>query len=123
MRLAFVDGNRYPRAVPLWFVSIKDEYYFATEASSAKAKALERDSRVGWVIDGGQKGHYKGASMAGTARRVQDTKTRRRVYRLLGEKYFGSPDHSEFVEIYGEADDPMSAYFCLTPERILAWEY
>jgi nitroimidazol reductase NimA-like FMN-containing flavoprotein (pyridoxamine 5'-phosphate oxidase superfamily) len=123
MRLAFVDGKGYPKAVPVWFVIIKDEYYFGTDLSSAKTRALERDGRAGWVIDGGPRKHYKGASMSGDAQLVKDVKLRRRIHGLLGEKYFGSSEHKEFLKIYGEADNPDTSYFRLKPVHVVGWEY
>jgi len=52
MRLAYTDGSGYPRAVPVWFVVIDDDYCIGTDTKSAKWKAIKQDPRVGWVIDG-----------------------------------------------------------------------
>src|SRR5918992_55511 len=83
VRFAYVDGSGYPRAVPLWFVIINDEFYVGTGATSAKRKAVERDSRVGWVIDGGERSHYKGVSERGHVEEVTDSGLRRRIYDAL----------------------------------------
>jgi len=123
MRVAYTDGRGYPRAVPVWFVVVEDEYYFGTDRESAKWKAIERDSRVGWVIDGGAKDKYKGASMYGAAEEVKDDAVRERVREAMGLKYFGSADHPEFVKIFGEANDPGTVYLRLKAEDGLFWEY
>lgn len=123
LRFAYLDGKGYPRAVPVWFVTIDGEYYFGTGATSAKWKAIGRDARAGWVIDGGPKGSYKGASWHGRAEEVTDPDLRARVYNALGMKYFGSTEHPEFVKIYGQVDDPETVYARLVPEDVLAWEY
>lgn len=88
LRLAYLDRQGYPRVVPVWFVMIDDHYYVGIGTTSAKWKALQRDARVGWVIDGGTRGHYKGASMRGRAAEVRETAERARVYDALGEKIF-----------------------------------
>ena len=67
LRLAFVDRHGYPRVVPVWFVLIDSAYYIGIGTTSAKWKAMQRNARVGWVIDGGTRGHYQGASMRGLA--------------------------------------------------------
>ena len=123
LRLAYTDGRGYPRAVPLWFVIIDGDYHFGTDAASAKAKAIERDPRVGWVIDGGANGKYKGVSMYGQAEKVTDGQERAEIHRALGMKYFGAVDHPQFKEIYGEADDAETVYLRLKGEDGISWEY
>jgi nitroimidazol reductase NimA-like FMN-containing flavoprotein (pyridoxamine 5'-phosphate oxidase superfamily) len=123
MRVAFTNGRGYPRAVPVWFAALDGDYYFGTGVTSAKWKAIERDPRVGWVIDGGSKESYKGASFSGKAEAVRDEGERARIYQALGVKYFGSPDHPEFVKIFGRVDDAETVYLRLKAEDGLFWEY
>ena len=122
MRLAYTDGGGYPRAVPVWFVVIGDDYCIGTDKKSAKWKAIEQDSRVGWVIDGGEKPSYRGVSMYGRATEITGDE-RERVYRELGMKYFGTTDDAVFKEIYGEADNRDTIYLRLKPEGGNSWEY
>jgi nitroimidazol reductase NimA-like FMN-containing flavoprotein (pyridoxamine 5'-phosphate oxidase superfamily) len=123
LRLAYLDRKGYPRVVPVWFVMIESHYYIGIGTASAKWKAMQRDNRVGWVIDGGTRGHYKGASMRGRAAAVRDATERARVYEALGQKYFGAADHPEFINIFGQVDDADSLYLRLVPEDGLTWEY
>jgi nitroimidazol reductase NimA-like FMN-containing flavoprotein (pyridoxamine 5'-phosphate oxidase superfamily) len=123
LRLAFLDRQGYPRTVPVWFVVIDGAYYIGIGMTSAKWKAMQRDPRVGWVIDGGTRGHYKGASIRGRAEEVRDATWRGRVYDALGQKYFAAADHAEFVNIFGQVDDPETVYVRLVPEAALTWEY
>jgi hypothetical protein len=51
------------------------------------------------------------------------TSERARVYRALGEKYFGAADHPDFVETFGHVDDADTVYVRLVPEDGLTWEY
>ncbi|HXG66800.1 MAG TPA: pyridoxamine 5'-phosphate oxidase family protein [Blastocatellia bacterium] len=123
LRFTYLDGKGYPRAVPVWFVVFDGEYYFGTGATSEKWKAVQRDPRSGWLIDGGPRGKYKGASWRGRAEEVTDPDMRARIYNALGAKYFGSHEHPEFVKIYGQADDAETVYVRLIPEHVLTWEY
>lgn len=122
LRLAFVD-QQGPRVVPVWFVVVAREYYIGTGSDSVKWKAIQREPRVGWVVDGGKKGKYKGVSMYGKAEEITDKRLRARIYRALGEKYFGSPDHPKHIEIWGEVNDPASVYMRLNTEDGFWWEY
>lgn len=122
LRLAYVD-NGYPRVVPIWFVVIAGHYYAGTYANSPKWKAIKRNPRIGWVIDGGKQNKYKGVSMFGQAEEVTDRKLRARIYRALGDKYYGSADHPKHIEVWGEADDSSSVYMRLKPEDGFGWEY
>ena len=123
LRLAYTDGRGYPRAVPVWFVVIDGEYYFGTDRKSAKMKAITREPRVGWVIDGGAIPNYKGVSVYGRAEEATDTETRANIHRALAIKYFGSADDPKFKEIYGEPDDQGTVYLRLKGEDGTSWEY
>ena len=123
MRVAYNDSRGYPRAVPVWYVVLEGEYYFGTDRTSAKWKALERDPRAGWVIDGGPMGKYKGASLYGRAEEVTDSDLRTRIHEALGLKHFGSADHPEFIKIYGQAGDTETVYLRLRSEDGFFWEY
>src|SRR5258707_346833 len=89
LRIAYADGGQ-PRVLPVWFVIISSKYYIGTGAGSQKWKAMQRESRVGWVIDGGKEGKYKGISMYGNAEEVTDKKLRVKIYHAFGKKYFCS---------------------------------
>lgn len=123
MRLAYTDTRGYPRVVPVWYVLMNGSYYFGTYPTSAKFKAIQRDPRVGWAIDGGDKPKYHGVSLYGQALEVSDAQERETVYRALGDKYFGTTDDPTFLEIYGKVDDAQTAYLRLTPEDGTSWEY
>jgi nitroimidazol reductase NimA-like FMN-containing flavoprotein (pyridoxamine 5'-phosphate oxidase superfamily) len=122
LRLAYLDRQGFPRVVPVWFVMIDLAYYVGTGATSAKWRAIQRDTHIGWVIDGGPRSGYKGASLRGHAEEVRDATMRARVYDALGTKYFGTPEHAKFIEIFGCVDDPETIYLRLVPEDGLTWE-
>ena len=123
LRLAYLDRQGFPRVVPVWFVMIDLAYYVGTGATSAKWRAIQRDARIGWVIDGGPRSGYKGVSLRGYAEEIRDIARRARVYEALGTKYFGTPEQAKFIEIFGRVDDPASVYLQLIPEDGLTWEY
>jgi nitroimidazol reductase NimA-like FMN-containing flavoprotein (pyridoxamine 5'-phosphate oxidase superfamily) len=123
LRLAYLDRQGYPRVVPVWFVMFDSAYYVGTGATSAKWKAIQRHPRVGWVIDGGVRSHYKGVAIRGHAAEVSDAAVRARVYEALGSKYFGTPDDARFIEIFGHVDNSDTVYLQLVPEGGLTWEY
>jgi nitroimidazol reductase NimA-like FMN-containing flavoprotein (pyridoxamine 5'-phosphate oxidase superfamily) len=123
LRLAYLDRQGFPRVVPVWFVIIDRAYYVGTGTTSAKWRAMQRDARIGWVIDGGPRSGYKGASLRGRAAEVRDATMRARIYDALGKKYFDTPEDAKFLEIFGRVDDPATVYLQLIPEDGLTWEY
>ena len=123
LRLAYLDRQGFPRVVPVWFVIIDRAYYIGTGTTSAKWRAMQRDARIGWVIDGGPRSGYKGASLRGRAAEVRDAIMRARVYDALGKKYFDTPEDAKFIEIFGRVDDPNTVYLQLIPEDGLTLEY
>ena len=123
LRLAYLDRQGFPRVVPVWFVLLDRAYYVGTGTTSAKWRAMQRDARIGWVIDGGPRSGYKGASLRGRAEEVREAPRRAQVYDALGTKYFGTPAHAKFIDIFGRVDDPATVYLQLVPEDGLTWEY
>jgi nitroimidazol reductase NimA-like FMN-containing flavoprotein (pyridoxamine 5'-phosphate oxidase superfamily) len=123
MRLAYTDTSGYPRVIPVWYVLIDGAYCIGTYTTSAKAKAINREPRVGWAIDGGDKPKYWGVSFYGRAAEISDAGEREAVYRALGDKYFGTTDDPTFLEIYGKVDDAQTIYLRLAPEDGNSWEY
>lgn len=122
LRLAYVDRG-HTRVVPVWFVVIGRDYYAGTYANSTKWKAIKRKPQVGWVIDGGKPNKYKGVSMFGQAEEVTDRKLRAKIYRALGEKYYGSANHPKHIEVWGAVDDASSVFMRLKAEDGFWWEY
>jgi general stress protein 26 len=84
---------------------------------------MKKEPHVGWVIDGGAKGKYKGLSMHGKAEAVSDQQLRAKLYTAFGEKYFGSPQDPKHKEIWGEVDDPQTVFIHLKAEDGFSWEY
>ena len=123
LRLAYLDRQGFPRVVPVWFVIIDRAYYIGTGTTSAKWRAMQRDARIGWVIDGGPRSGYKGAALRGRAAEVRDATMRAHVYEALGKKYFGTSEDAKFIEIFGRIDDQATVYLQLVPEDGLTWEY
>jgi nitroimidazol reductase NimA-like FMN-containing flavoprotein (pyridoxamine 5'-phosphate oxidase superfamily) len=123
LRLAYLDRQGFPRVVPVWFVMLDRAYYVGTGTTSAKWRAMQRDARIGWVIDGGPRSGYKGAALRGHVAEVRAATIRARVYDALGTKYFGTPEHAKFIEIFGRVDDPATVYLQLVPSDGLTWEY
>lgn len=122
LRLAYADADGQPHVVPVWYVIVGKDYFIGTGVNSAKWKAIKHRPNVGWVIDGGKKGKYKGVSMYGEAQETTDRKLRSRIYRAFGEKYFGSASHPKHIEIWGEVDDPGSVYIHLKMKDGFWWE-
>ena len=54
---------------------------------------------------------------------VREATRRARVYEALGTKYFSTPEHAKFIEIFGRVDDPETVYLQLVPGDGLTWEY
>jgi hypothetical protein len=61
--------------------------------------------------------------MRGRAEEVRDPSQRARIYEALRRKYFAAAEAAEFVNIFGEVDDPESVYVRLLPDAALTWEY
>ena len=78
LRLAYLGRQGFPRVVPVWFVMIDLAYYVGTGTTSAKWRAMQRDARIGWVIDGGPRSGYKGVSLRGHAGRQFAVSSRNR---------------------------------------------
>lgn len=120
LRLAFLDGKGNPHVLPLWFVTFGNDFFFGTDRGSAKGRALRKNPRVGWLIDGGASARtYKGVSFWGRAEEVTDPRLWRKVWRALGTKYYGSPQSRAFQELY----TPETLIVRLRPEGVFFWDH
>src|ERR1041384_1753655 len=110
LRLAYLDDDQ-PRALPLWFVTIGGIHYISTGTKTKKWKAIQKYPEVGWVIDAGKQGKYKGVSMYGKAEAVTDQKLRAKTNRPFGKKSFGRTDHPKQLEIWVRLTTPKRCLF------------
>jgi nitroimidazol reductase NimA-like FMN-containing flavoprotein (pyridoxamine 5'-phosphate oxidase superfamily) len=122
LRIAWTEG-RGARVVPVWFVILDGRYYIGTGSRSAKWRAMKKRPLVGWVIDGGKTGKYKGLSMHGRVEEVTNRKLRARLYTAFGKKYFGSPEHKRHKQIWGEVYDPETVFIHLKATDGFWWAY
>jgi len=87
------DGS--PHVTPIWFVIDNGDIVFNTWHTSAKAKHMRRDARVGLVVDL-QEPPYAYVSVQGRATLSDDLDEVRRVATRIGGRYMGEGRAEEF---------------------------
>jgi hypothetical protein len=120
-RVASVGANGAPHVTPLWFVWDGASLWLTSIVKSQRWTDLERDGRVGVVIDaGGEFMDLRGIEIRGSAvtvgevpRTGQPVAELEQPERLFADKYAGGRVHH----------DGRHAWLRVTPEKIVSWDF
>jgi hypothetical protein len=116
------SGPDGPHVTPLWFVWDGDRLWLHSVVRSQRWTDLERDPRVGAVIDTGDTyDQLRGVELRGTAEAVGQ------VPRTSGHDPAVAEAEQRFVDKYfGGADmvfDGLHGWLCVTPTKIVSWDF
>jgi nitroimidazol reductase NimA-like FMN-containing flavoprotein (pyridoxamine 5'-phosphate oxidase superfamily) len=86
--LTTLDREGYPISLPTWHVVINNKVYLRTLDGSAKARRINADDRVSFLVEGGEYWvDLKAVLLVGHAHQVADPDLRSAVTSALVEKY------------------------------------
>ncbi|HLM07083.1 MAG TPA: pyridoxamine 5'-phosphate oxidase family protein [Blastococcus sp.] len=120
-RVASVGPDGSPHNTPLWFVWDGASLWLNSLTTSQRWADLQRDPRVGVVVDAGEEyGELRGVELRGSVAVVGDV-PRTTVpdpdldvpERLFGEKYLDGA----FIS------DGRHAWLRLVPEKVVSWDF
>ena len=114
--LAYTASDGRPLTVPIWFVVDGDRLAFNTGAGTAKARAMQRDSRVSLCVDL-QQPPYAFVTVQGTAELSDDLSEVKRIATACGGRYMGADRAEEFGERNGV---PGELVIWITPVKVIA---
>jgi nitroimidazol reductase NimA-like FMN-containing flavoprotein (pyridoxamine 5'-phosphate oxidase superfamily) len=111
-----------PYAVPLSFVCDGEAVYFHCAMQGHKIDCLRADPRVCFTAVGAVKAvyekhfttNYESAMLGGIAQEVEDDAEKRRVLRLLCEKYL--PDYEEKIDLAIDHSIGRTAVWKIAPQ-------
>ena len=108
LRLATIDGDGFPRLVPIWFIRRDDDILFTPRGPSVFLANIRRDPRVGLSIDEDAL-PYRKVTVQGTARIVHDVGDDdewRDLYRSIAKRYVPADAADAYVD--GTIDQPRA---------------
>jgi Pyridoxamine 5'-phosphate oxidase len=121
-RVATLRGDHFPHVTPLWFVWDSSAVWLNSLVSSQRWTDLQKDPRVGILIDGGSAyGELRGIEFGGSATFVGEVPRRGDHVeelvvpeRLWSEKYrAGHP----------MVHDGKHGWIRVQPERVVSWDF
>jgi len=120
-RVATIGPGGAPHVSPLWFVWDGDAVWLNSIVKSQRWVDVQRDPRVGLVIDGGEDFfELHGVEVSGVATVVGEVPRGSEpnpdvdaAERLFGEKYSGGTFYA----------DGRHAWLRVVPEKIVSWDY
>ena len=120
-RVATIGPRGAPHVSPLWFVWDGEALWLNSIVKSQRWVDVQRDPRVGVVIDDGEEFFsLHGVELTGTVTVVGDVPRGSEpnaevaeAERLFGEKYSGGTFYP----------DGRHAWLRVTPEKIVSWDY
>jgi nitroimidazol reductase NimA-like FMN-containing flavoprotein (pyridoxamine 5'-phosphate oxidase superfamily) len=116
-----------PMSTPVWFVIYAGAVCFGTPSKSRKAARLRRDSKVGFLVEGGKRwAELWAIHLTGHATLIDDVAEQEAVAALQAEKYAGfSTPRSEYPEDsrrFYESDTVRLIYRIDAEDRIVSWD-
>jgi len=114
-----------PIALPVWFVVLDRRIYVSGPARTKKFARIERDPRVGFLVESGERWvDLLGVHLTGTARVVDDERLLERVATALARKYdrFRTPRDQMPGATRARYETPNTTIEITPDERILSWE-
>jgi hypothetical protein len=120
-RVASLGADGAPHVTPLWFVWDGKSLWLTSIVKSQRWTDLERDGRIGVVVDAGVDFmDLRGAEIRGAAvtvgevpRTGQPVAELEQPERLFADKYAGGRVHH----------DGRHAWLRVTPEKIVSWDF
>ena len=116
-----------PISTPVWFVVYGGSVYFGSPSKSKKVARLGRDSKVGFLVEGGERwAELWAVHLTGNATLIDDAAEQEAVTALLAEKYAGfSTPRSQYPEDsrrFYESDTQRVMYRIDAEDRVLSWD-
>ena len=115
--LATVNPDGSPLAMPMWFVHNEDVVGMVSVIEDMKVQNMQRDPRVGFVVESGSGGSLECIIMQGTVEFLSTDDDRKRVGVQFIDKY--GPNMEQRWD--GRAVPDSRALFLIQPRRIKLW--
>lgn len=116
-KLGFTASDGRPLVTPVWFVIDEDDLVFNTAATSAKGRAVARDSRVVICVDLEQS-PYAFVQVQGVASVSEDPEELIRIATAIGGRYMGLDRAEEFGRRNGV---PGELVVRVRPTKVIAY--
>ena len=113
--LSTVGPGGEPHSAPMWYVRDGGDLLIVTGLGSQKQRNLERDTRVGVVVDRRQRPYY---AVMIQGRAVPDAATIAEVRSRLAGRYLPAEDVAAFLS---SRRDIPGAVFRIVPETVLEY--
>lgn len=124
VQVASIGADGAPHLTTLFYVLHDDRLAFWTYARSQKVRNLERDPRIGCLVESGEEyQELAGVSIQGTAEILRDLHDVRDVGAKVVTAMAGGADLGELGEQIVEAQAPKRVAVVVTPTKVASWDH
>lgn len=124
VQVATVNSDGSPHLTTLFYVLREGRIAFWTYASSQKVKNLERDPRIGCLVeDGVNYSELRGVSIAGTAQLLRDEGDIRATGTAVARRMAEGADLGEIGTAEVERQVPKRVGVLVTPDTVASWDH
>ena len=123
--LTTLRGDGVPISLPVWFVALDRRIYVSGPAHTKKFARIERDPRVSFLVESGERWiDLLGVHLTGTARIVDEADLLERVAGALDDKYgrFRTPRDEMPAATRARYETARTTIEITPDDRILSWE-
>jgi hypothetical protein len=116
--LTTLSRDGYPHTVPIGYFRLGDEVYIGCRAGTQKLKNIERNGRVGLMLESGSTmKDIRGLMIQGEGSVITEPAEVLRLGREAARAR-GVPDHELPTE-----PSPSAAYIRVVPKKYVSWDY
>jgi general stress protein 26 len=119
LHLATLDEKGNPHLVPVWYKYSAKKFYVGTNTNTAKAKNLQKNSKVSFCVDVGIWHPIDGVMGIGKARLITKTPQVKEIASKILLRYFKSLDERSAKELL----DDTNCIIEITPRKMTSWHY
>ncbi|MGI0004471.1 MAG: pyridoxamine 5'-phosphate oxidase family protein [Candidatus Nitrosotenuis sp.] len=119
LHLATIDAKGSPHLVPVWYRYTAKKFYIGTNTRTAKAKNIQKNSRVSFCVDAWIWSPINGIMGTGKARLITKTSQVKEIGGKILLRYFKSLDEKSAKTLLDDTDCIIE----ITPRKITSWHY
>lgn len=124
VQVATVNPDGSPHLTTLFYTLNEGRIAFWTYATSQKIKNLERDPRIGCLVeDGMDYTELRGVSIAGTAELLRNEDDVRSIGTAVARRMAGGADLGEIGVAEVERQVPKRVGVLITPDTVASWDH
>ncbi len=119
LHLATIDSKGNPHLVPVWYRYAAKKFYIGTNTRTAKARNVQKNSKVSFCVDVGVWPPIDGVMGTGKAKLITKASQVKEIAGKILLRYFKNLEEKSARELLNNTDCIIE----ITPRKVTSWHY